>query len=97
MPAPTKTHHHANPETKAKVISRLKKIEGQVRALSKMVEEDVYCDEVLNLFASVKAALNGARDVVLEDHVGHCLAEQMQTDPNKATAELMHLIKKVST
>ena len=88
--------HQLDEAVKSKVSSRLKKIEGQVRALSKMVADDVYCDDILNLFASVKSALNGAQDVILEEHIRHCIAEEMSVDRYKATQELIGIFKKVS-
>lgn len=89
-------HHHIDSETKEKVSGRLKKIEGQIRAISKMVKEDVYCHEILNLFASVRAALNGARDLILEEHIEHCVAEEMTQNRHKATTELLSIFKKIS-
>ncbi len=88
--------HHHDPQTKDDVVKRLKRIEGQVRGIMNMVKEDVYCHDILNLFASVKSALNGARDVVLREHIQNCIAEEMKQDKQKATEELINIFKKVS-
>ncbi|MDR1831269.1 MAG: metal-sensing transcriptional repressor [Fusobacteriaceae bacterium] len=61
---------------KQKLLLRLKRIEGQIRGVIHMIEEDRHCDDVLNQIASVKAALNGVSKVILETHISnHLLAE----------------------
>ena len=89
-------HQHIDSDTKTQIINRLRKIEGQIRGISKMVENDVYCHDILNVFASVKAALNGARDLILQGHIRHCIAEEMVQNKQKATEELLNILKKVS-
>ncbi len=91
----TREHHHFESDKKG-IISRLSRIEGQVRGISKMVQEGVYCQDVLNQFASVKSALNGARDIILQEHIKHCIAKKMAQDKVAATEELMSIIKKIS-
>ena len=54
--------HHSQ-ELKAKMISRINKIEGQVRGIRRMIENDIYCDDILNQFSSVEAALNGVKKI----------------------------------
>jgi CsoR family transcriptional regulator, copper-sensing transcriptional repressor len=54
-------------------IKRLKRIEGQVRGLTRMLEEDRYCIDVLTQLSAVKAALSGVEREVLKDHAGHCV------------------------
>ena len=56
------------------VISRLKRIEGQVGGLLRMVEEDRYCVDVLTQINAVRAALHKAEEQILRDHVAHCVA-----------------------
>ncbi|MCP4751353.1 MAG: metal-sensitive transcriptional regulator [Proteobacteria bacterium] len=89
-------HQHPDSDAKKQVMVRLNRIEGQVRGLKKMVEDDVYCHDILNQFASVKAALNGARDLILQGHIRHCIAEEMEQDKWKATEELINIFKKIS-
>jgi DNA-binding FrmR family transcriptional regulator len=60
--------------TKIKVAARLKRIEGQVRGLLRMVEEDRYCVDVLTQIDAVRAALHKVEEQVLQDHVSHCVA-----------------------
>ena len=56
------------------VISRLKRIEGQVGGLIRMVEEDRYCVDVLTQINAVRAALHKVEEQILRDHVSHCVA-----------------------
>lgn len=61
-------------ETKRAVTARLKRIEGQVGGLLRMVEGDRYCIDLLTQIAAVRAALHTAEAEILRDHVGHCVA-----------------------
>lgn len=65
----------AHVERKVKTINRLKRIEGQVRGLQRMIEEDRDCFEVLSLLAGVKSALDATGDVVLETFFDKCRRE----------------------
>ena len=60
-------------DTKRNCGDRLKRIEGQVRGIARMIEEDRYCIDVLTQIRAVRAALRGVEDVVLTDHVEHCV------------------------
>jgi DNA-binding FrmR family transcriptional regulator len=60
--------------TKTSVITRLKRIEGQVGGLRRMVEEDRYCVDLLTQINAVRAALHKVEEQVLRDHVSHCVA-----------------------
>ena len=61
-------------------IKRLNRIEGQVRGLSRMVEESRYCIDVITQISAVRAALRRVEEEVLRDHIGHCVKEAMQSD-----------------
>jgi DNA-binding FrmR family transcriptional regulator len=65
---------------KTSCIKRLSRIEGQVRGLSRMVEEDRYCIDVVTQISAVRAALRRVEQEVLRDHVGHCVKHAMQSD-----------------
>jgi len=64
---------------KARVLTRLRRIEGQVRGLEKMVEEDRYCIDVLTQVAAAKAALESVSMALLDDHMHHCVADAIKT------------------
>jgi CsoR family transcriptional regulator, copper-sensing transcriptional repressor len=70
-------------ETKAAVLKRLSRIEGQVGGLFRMVEEDRYCIDVVTQISAVRAALRRAEEEILRDHVGHCV-EHAIASGNKA-------------
>jgi len=69
--------HHPHEHRKA-VLDRLARIEGHVRAVRRMVEEDVSCPEILVQIAAVRSALNGAGRIILEDHVKSCLIDTVR-------------------
>ena len=83
-------------DSKASVQKRLSRIEGQVRGLSKMVEEDRYCIEIVTQIAAVRAALSRVEEEVLQDHVAHCvehaIASGDKADQRQKIAELMAVI-----
>jgi len=63
---------------KSHVEGRLKRIEGQVRGIQKMVDDDRYCIDVLTQVGSVKAALDAVALLLLEDHTEHCVVEAIR-------------------
>ena len=60
-------------DTKRNCGDRLKRVEGQVRGIARMIEEDRYCIDVLTQIRAVRAARRGVEDEVLKDHVEHCV------------------------
>ncbi len=66
------SHRHRNRQA---VINRLSRIEGHIRAIKRMLEEDKPCPDVLIQLAAVKSAVHKASQVVLEDHIQSCLSE----------------------
>ena len=69
------THGYLQSGQKEALVKRLKRIEGQVRGVQKMIEEERYCIDVLTQLAAVTAALDGVGLRVMEDHVRHCVRE----------------------
>ncbi len=87
--------HHPY-KTKEDMIIRLKKIEGQIRGISKMINDDVYCDDILNQFLSVDAAINGVRKTLLEAHMKSCVVDQIQDGNIQVVDELITTIGKMT-
>ena len=85
-----------DPEIKRSVLTRLRRIEGQMRGLQKMVEEERYCADVLTQVSSVQEALRGVSRAMLQNHLRHCATEAIRShDPDRAEGmydELMDLI-----
>ena len=74
-------------ETKKTCLSRLNRIEGQVRGLAKMVEDDRYCIDVVNQVQAVIAALKKVESEVLKDHIAHCVEHAIRSGDKKAQRE----------
>jgi len=72
---------------KGKVVRRLKLLEGQVRGLQKMIENDTYCIDVITQTSAVKQGLSNVEDLLLENHLGHCVFHQMQSGQTKKAKE----------
>ncbi len=89
-----KKAHHSE-ELKKKLKNRLNRIEGQVRGVNKMIEEDVYCDDVLHQIASIKSALNGVSRLLLEAHMKSCVTEDILNGKTEVIDELLDTIGKI--
>ena len=83
-------------EAKSTTLKRLSRIEGQVRGLARMVEDDRYCIDLVTQISAVRAALRKVEEEVLRDHVGHCvegaIASGNKSDQRRKIAELMDVL-----
>jgi DNA-binding FrmR family transcriptional regulator len=81
-----------------KLMSRLARIEGQVRCVSRMVEEERYCIDVLNQLEAIKAAINRVEAEVLKGHAAHCVAHAIKSgsarDQKQKFDELVELFSR---
>ena len=75
--------------TKDQLLTRLKRIEGQVRGLARMVEGDRYCIDVLTQISAVQAALDKVALGLLDEHAHHCVMGAKEADRKQRTTELM--------
>jgi DNA-binding FrmR family transcriptional regulator len=76
--------------TKDQLLARLRRIEGQVRGVEKMVEEDRYCIDVLTQISAIQAALDKVGLGLLDDHAHHCMVQGAQEGKSgEMTAEMM--------
>ncbi len=81
-------------DTRSACLKRLSRIEGQVRGLSRMLEEDRYCIDIVTQVAAVRAALKKVEEEVLRDHVAHCVAHAIQSgDADAQRAKVDELIE----
>jgi DNA-binding FrmR family transcriptional regulator len=84
------------PAHKTATLKRLNRIEGQVRGLARMVEDDRYCIDVVTQISAVRAALRRVEEEVLRDHVAHCVEHAItsgnKVDQRKKIAELMDVM-----
>lgn len=79
-------------KTVQELANRLNRIEGQVRGIKRMIEEGVYCDDILNQISSAQSALNGVAKLLLEKHMRFCIKEQIVAGDEKVIDELMNTI-----
>lgn len=81
-------------KNKSQTIRRLKLIEGQVRGLQKMIENDTYCIDVITQTSAVKQGLSNVEDMLLENHLDHCVHDQIHSgQAKKATDEIIKVYK----
>lgn len=74
-------------KTKISTLKRLSRIEGQVRGLSRMVDEDRYCIDVVTQISAVRAALRRVEEEVLREHVAHCVEHAITSGDTKQQRE----------
>ncbi len=86
--------HRTEKETKS-LITRLNRIEGQVRGVKNMVEEERYCVEILNQVSAIQAALNSFNKELLANHIHTCVVEDIRAGKEEAVDELCETIKKL--
>ena len=77
------------------LISRLNRIEGQVRGIKGMVEEERYCVDILNQVSAVKAALNSFNKELLANHIRTCVVQDIESGNEEVVDELCETIKKL--
>ena len=85
---------------KPKLLNRLSRIEGQVRGIARMVEEDRYCIDILTQIQAVRAALGRVESELLKDHLNHCIVAAIQGgDPEeqrRKAGELIQILERSS-
>lgn len=85
-------------DIKASCQKRLKRIEGQVRGLTRMVDEDRYCIDIITQISAARAALRRVEEEILRDHIAHCvdhaIASGDREDQRKKIAELMAVVSR---
>jgi DNA-binding FrmR family transcriptional regulator len=94
-PAEDTCEHTARPgyhDDKAKVLARLRRVEGQVRGLQRMVDEDTYCIDVLTQVSAANRALQQVALLLLDDHVRHCVADDVRDGSEAKIDEAMDAI-----
>ena len=77
------------------LVNRLSRIEGQVRGIKRMVEEDAYCPEILIQVSAVNAALDSFNKVLLAEHIRSCVAEDIRKGNDEIIDELVVTLQKL--
>jgi DNA-binding FrmR family transcriptional regulator len=94
-------HEHAHPEHATAVdadgkdrnLKRLRRIEGQVRGLQKMVEDERYCADILTQISSVQQALRGVARELMRNHIKHCATTALRSDDARSAAMVDELVE----
>ena len=87
------SHGYVRSEQQDALLRRLKRIEGQVRGLQKMIEDERYCIDILTQISATTAALDGVALGVLEDHVRHCVREGGDEKVDELMAALQRFVR----
>ena len=82
-------------EKKRKLINRLNRIEGQVRGIKKMLEDDAYCTDILTQSAAVSSAVDAFNRQLLEDHIKGCVVRDIKNGEYDIIDELLDIIKRL--
>ncbi|MEN6389865.1 MAG: metal-sensitive transcriptional regulator [Syntrophomonas sp.] len=86
--------HHSE-KTVHELVSRMNRIEGQIRGIKGMIERHVYCDDILNQIASAQSALYGVAKLLLENHMKSCVVEQLEAGDREVIDEVVKTIFKL--
>jgi DNA-binding FrmR family transcriptional regulator len=87
-------------ENKPKLLNRLSRIDGQVRGIARMVEDDRYCIDILTQIRAVRAALSKVETEILKEHLGHCIEGAIvagdKSEQRRKAAELIELLERTA-
>ncbi len=90
-----KKHTYRDEKEKKRLNKRLKIIEGQIRGIEQMIEEDRYCDDVLIQISAVNNALKSLGNNILENHLRNCVSRDIKNGNENIINEFMTLVKKM--
>ena len=89
-------HTHRESDNKSKLVNRLNRLEGQIRGIKSMVEEDVYCDDILIQVAAVKSALDAFSSSLFEEHLKTCVVRDIKANNPEIIEEVLTTIKRLT-
>ncbi|MHC0038459.1 metal-sensitive transcriptional regulator [Pseudoneobacillus sp. C159] len=88
-----KSHH--SDKVKSNLITRLNRIEGQIRGIKGLIEKDTYCDDVITQISATQSALNSVAKVLLEGHLKSCVVERIQEGDMEVVDEILVTIQRL--
>lgn len=91
----TVKHKHREPNEYQNLINRLSRIEGQVRGVKKMVEEERYCVDILTQVSAIQSALNAFNRILLTNHIKTCVTNDIKSGNEEAVDELCVTLQKL--
>ncbi len=93
MSSERKSHH--SDKVKQNLVSRLNRIEGQIRGIKGMIEKDTYCDDVITQISATQSALNSVAKLLLEGHMKNCVVDRIQEGDLEVLDEVLVTIQKL--
>ncbi|MCD7810038.1 MAG: metal-sensing transcriptional repressor [Erysipelotrichaceae bacterium] len=88
-------HKKRSEEEQKALLTRLKKVEGQIRGIERMVENDIYCPDILIQVSAATAALNSFNKVLLNCHIRNCVVEDIKAGNEETIDELCNVLQKL--
>ncbi|WP_045519389.1 metal-sensitive transcriptional regulator [Neobacillus niacini] len=88
-----KSHH--SDKTKQNLVSRLNRIEGQIRGIKGLIEKDTYCDDVITQISACQSALNSVAKILLEGHLKSCVVERIQEGDLEVLDEVLVTVQRL--
>ena len=82
-------------EAKKSLMARLKRAEGQIRGIEKMLEEDAYCPDILIQVSAVSSALNSFNKELMASHIKHCVSEDIKAGNDESVTEFVKIMQKL--
>jgi DNA-binding FrmR family transcriptional regulator len=89
------TGKHGYSDDRQKILNRLRRIEGQVRGVEKMVEDDRYCIDIVTQISAIQAALDKVALGLMDDHARHCVIDGPEDLKDERTEELMSAVARL--
>jgi DNA-binding FrmR family transcriptional regulator len=87
---------HGYASDKEAYLKRMRRIEGQVRGIARMIDEDAYCIDILTQVSAVKSALQAVSIALVEDHLGHCVVDAARQSPDAGAAKVREAADAIS-
>jgi CsoR family transcriptional regulator, copper-sensing transcriptional repressor len=88
-----KSHH--SDKVKSNLVTRLNRIEGQIRGIKRLIENDTYCDDVITQISATQSAMNSVAKILLEGHMKSCVLERIQEGDTEVLDEVLITIQKL--
>lgn len=88
LPGSERKSHHSE-KTKKNLVTRLNRIEGQIRGVKGLIEKDTYCDDVITQISAIQSALNSVAKILFEGHLKSCVVERIQEGEMEVVDELL--------
>ncbi|WP_110929168.1 metal-sensitive transcriptional regulator [Bacillus massiliglaciei] len=93
-PSQSRKSHHSE-AVKKNLVSRLNRIEGQIRGIKGLIEKDTYCDDVITQISATQAALNSIAKILLEGHMKNCVVSRIHEGDLEVVDEVLVTIQKL--